>query len=74
MKQFPMIVLATLLVCGCAAPRTVLEHPQTHQIAICDAQYDKNKGLVGYSYDKSGHRECIDGYRKQGYEISSTTR
>ncbi len=63
MKAIYLTILL-LLVTACAAPRTALYHPTSHDIKWCKA---RGTGILGAPYAQKIHDECVGALKDLGY-------
>lgn len=71
MKELTLIFFC-LLVSGCTYSKSIMVHPDTKHAVTCGDK--ETVDADGYYIPQSGHSDCKEHYKSQGYQVIEETR
>lgn len=72
--KMTLFFAALLALSACTTPMTTLKHPKTKQVATCGGSATGSfvGGAIGYHMQKDNDGNCVETYKKQGFEVIET--
>ena len=70
-----IVLIAALMLTGCATPMTMLKNPKTGQVVKCGGSTTGSMvgGVIGYQIQKKNDLDCAYDYQKMGFEVERYT-
>jgi hypothetical protein len=71
MKSNAKYILYLFILSACATPVTTMQ--RNGDVVSCggEREWSAALGYAGYNIQRSHDRDCVDGYRQQGYSVLS---